>query len=171
MNRVLCFLILVSVPSFLFASASIGESDFIKRSINFVIFIAILWYFAFDTVKGIFVRRKESISTRLKDAQDNLHKAKQEKELMQKRLDESKVKAKEIVSAARQEAYLLEQKYNDLIKKDTEALKYVLESNVEFERRKAIQDSVNDILDTLLSSNDVHLNQEEYVNILTKRIS
>lgn len=66
---------------------------------------------------------------------------------------------------------MVEQRYNGQIKKDVEALRYALESNIEFERRKVVQESVNKLLNTLIKSNDIHLNKEEYVNIITKRIS
>ena len=65
----------------------------------------------------------------------------------------------------------MEQKYNDQIKKDIETLKYALEANIEFEQRKAVQESVNKLLNELIKSDDVRLNKEEYVNIITKRIS
>ena len=66
---------------------------------------------------------------------------------------------------------MVEQKYNEQIKKDIETLKYALELNIEFEQRKAIQESVNKLLNELIKSNDIALNKEEYINIITKRIS
>ena len=171
MKKTLCAIIFLVLPSFLLASVSIEQGDFDERVINFVIFIAILWYFAFDPIKGIFINRKNAIAARLQEAQDNLQKAKQEKEAALKALEESKEKAKDIITAAKQEAYLVEQKYNEQIKKDIETLKYALELNIEFEQRKAIQESVNKLLDELIKSNDIALNKEEYINIITKRIS
>lgn len=171
MKKFLYIFMVVALPSLLLASVSIEESDFVERVINFVIFAAILWYFAFDSIKGIFTNRKNAIAARLKEAQDNLQKAKQEKETALKNLEESKEKAKEIINAAKQEAYLVEQKYNEQIKKDIETLKYTLESNIEFEQRKAIQESVDKLLDELIKSDDIALNKEEYINIITKRIS
>lgn len=171
MKKTLCAIIFLVLPSFLLASVSIEQSDFVERVINFVIFIAILWYFAFDPIKGIFINRKNAIAARLQEAQDNLQKAKQEKEAALKALEESKEKAKDIITAAKQEAYLVEQKYNEQIKKDIETLKYALELNIEFEQRKAIQESVDKLLDELIKSNDIALNKEEYINIITKRIS
>lgn len=172
MSRVITYLTMfVSFPTLLFASADISDSDFIQRVINFVIFVAILWYFAFDPIKGLFVNRSNAIAARLNDVQDNLHKTKQEMEAAQKRLEKSKERAREIINAAKQEAYLVEQKYETQIKKDVEALKYVLESNIELERRRARQESVNKILDEVIKSDDVRISKEEYVSIITKRIS
>ena len=90
MKKFLCITLCVVFPSLLLASASIEETDFVQRVINFVIFVAILWYFAFDSIKGIFVNRKNAIAARLQEAQNNFHKVKQEKEAAQKRLEESK---------------------------------------------------------------------------------
>lgn len=162
---------LAILPSALLASASLQESDFIQRVINFVIFIAILWYFAFDTIKGIFTQRQAEISRRLQEAQDLFHKAKKEQEMTNKRLEESKEKAKEIVNMAKQEAYIIEQKYNEQIKKDLENLKYSLESNMNFERTKAIQNAVTKALNQLMQSKSAQLHKQDYINIITKRIS
>ena len=74
MKKTLCAIIFLVLPSFLLASVSIEQSDFVERVINFVIFIAILWYFAFDPIKGIFINRKNAIAARLQEAQDNLQK-------------------------------------------------------------------------------------------------
>ncbi|MCH5313802.1 MAG: F0F1 ATP synthase subunit B [Helicobacter sp.] len=171
MKKILYIALLVAFPSLLLASAGIEQSDFVQRVINFVIFVAILWYFAFDSIKGIFTNRKKAIAARLQEAQDSLDKAKQAKESAQKRLEESKERSKSIINAAKQEAYLIEQKYNDQIGRDMEALKYALEANIEFEQRKVVQESVNKLLDELIKSDDIRLNKEEYVNIITKRIS
>ncbi|WP_244196340.1 F0F1 ATP synthase subunit B [Helicobacter labetoulli] len=171
MRKFLYCALLVAFPSLLLASASIENSDFIPRVINFVIFIAILWYFAFDSVKGIFITRKKAIAARLQEVQDNLHKAKQERENAQKRLEESKEKAKEIVNSAKQEEYLIRQKYDDQIKKDIELLKSALEANIEFEHRKAVRTSVENLLNELTANKNLQLNKEDYVNIITKRIS
>ena len=171
MRKILCCALLVAFPSFLLASANIEESDFIPRVINFVIFLAILWYFAFESIKGIFTTRKNTIATRLQEVQDNLHKAKQERENAQKRLEESKERAKEIVSSAKQEEYLIRQKYDEQIKRDIEILKHSLEANIEFEHRKAVQQSVENLLNELTKSQNLQLNKEDYVNIITKRIS
>ncbi|TLD96029.1 F0F1 ATP synthase subunit B [Helicobacter jaachi] len=172
MRKIFAYVILIASPSFLLAaSVSIQDSDFIQRVINFVIFAAILWYFAFDSIKGIFVNRRNAIAARLQEVQDTLHKAKQEKELAQKRLEESKERAKEIVNAAKQEAYLVEQKYNEQIKKDIEMFKYALEANMELEKRRAIQESVSALLNELMQDSQVQLNKDDYVNIITKRIS
>lgn len=162
---------LAILPSALLASASLQESDFIQRVINFVIFVAILWYFAFDTIKGIFTQRQAEISHRLQEAQDLFHKAKKEQEMTYKKLEESKEKAKEIINMAKQEAYIIEQKYNEQIKKDLENLKYSLESSMSFERMKTIQNATIKAIDELVQSKSVQLDKQDYINIITKRIS
>lgn len=173
LKNALCAALLVALPSMLCASeaVSIQESDFIQRTINFVIFAAILWYFAADSLKGIFINRKNAIASRLQEAQEKLHKAKRERENAQKKLEESKERAKQIVDTAKKEAYHIEERYNEQIKKDIESLKYALTSSCEFERKKITQESVNELLDELLKSDELQLNREDYVNIITKRIS
>ena len=85
MKKIVYLALIASFPSLLLASGSIQESDFIQRVINFVIFVAILWYFAAGPIKGLFVNRRNAIMARLQEVQDNLHKAKRDKESAQKR--------------------------------------------------------------------------------------
>lgn len=171
MKKIAGLFVLIGIPSLMLASGSLEESDFIQRVINFVIFIAILWYFAFDAIKGIFTKRRLAISNQLQAVQDNLQQAKKESERANKRLEESKKRAKDIISAAKQEAYLIEQKYNDQIKRDIELLKHSLDASIEFEQRRLTQESVNEVLNELMQSEEIQLNKEDYINIITKRIS
>lgn len=171
MKKIFLFLACMVLPSLALASVSIEESDFIQRVINFVIFVAILWYFAFDSIKGIFTNRTKSISAHLQEVQECLQKAKLDREAANKKLEASKEKAKEIVNAAKQEAYNIEQRYNEMIKRDIEILKHTLEVNMEFECRKAIQEGVDEVLSALVKNDDIRLNKEDYVNIISKRIS
>lgn len=164
-------ILLCALPTLALASASIQDSDFIERVINFVIFVAILWYFAFDAIKGIFVNRKNAIIARLQEVQDNLHKAKSESESSKKRLADSKKKADEIINAAKKEALLMGQKYEEQIRRDIEALDSALESSIDFEKRKITQEAVNELLNELVNSKELKLNKDDYVNIITKRIS
>ena len=48
------------IPTVLLAAGE-GETDIVERTINFVIYIAILYYLAADKIKAIFVARQESL--------------------------------------------------------------------------------------------------------------
>jgi len=161
-------------PHMLYASAesvSIEKSDFIERTINFVIFIAIVWYFGADKIKGIFTSRIHSISTQLKDIQESLNKAKKDEDVALMRLEECKRRAKDMLESARQEALLVQKRYNEQVEKDAQILSNLLEGSIEFERRRITQEAVNSILCELLEQDDIKLNRDDYVNIITKRIS
>lgn len=171
-NNVLGLLVVtICIPSVLFASVGIEESDFIQRTINFVIFVAIVWYFGADKIKNIFISRRNAISAQLQSVQEALQQSKKDEENAIRRLEECKDRAKDIINTARHEANAIEQRYNEQIKRDTQSLKHNLDGSIEFERRKMTQEAVNEVLGNLLNSDGVRLSKEDYVNIITKRIS
>jgi len=90
MKKVLLVSLLV-LPALLLASSGHGEeanhylmqtgreSDFWPRVINFTIFAALLWYLLANPIKNFFVGRKEGIASQLKEIEEKLQAAKNEK--------------------------------------------------------------------------------------------
>ena len=65
--------------TFLLASSS-GETDFVARSINFLIFLAIMYYLLAGKVKEFFNSRSGKIRSRLEEVQERLKQTKKDKE-------------------------------------------------------------------------------------------
>lgn len=171
MKKFIYLACLFCIPSILSASGSLENSDFIERTINFVVFVAILWYFAADKIKSIFVNRSNDISRQLQSVQVALQEAKKDRDEAQKRLKDMHIRAKEIVESAKKEAMIIQQRYEEQLSKDIESMTKSFESSLEFEQRKLLQESVTNILNKLMISESANLSKDDYVNIITKRIS
>ena len=78
MKRII--VLLVVAPYILLAANGSGEVDIIERTINFVIFFALIYYFAADKIKAIFVNRREEIAGSLARIQEKLQASKKEKQ-------------------------------------------------------------------------------------------
>ncbi len=158
------------IPTVLLAAGE-GETDIVERTINFVIYIAILYYLAADKIKAIFVARQESIATELSKVQEKLKESKHAKEQAQKRVEESRRKAEEIVVSARKEASLLTQKIEESTRVEVESLIRHYQDSMEFEKRKREQSVVNEILSELFGSDATKLEKGAYAEILLKKVA
>jgi len=102
---------LALAPVALLANEGAVETDIVQRTVNFIIFAAILWYILADKIKAFFAERSLSIQAELDKVQDTL-KASQEKiKDAQKKLEEAKKIATEIVEGAKADIDSVKQKF------------------------------------------------------------
>ena len=71
---------LLFVPAMLFAAGENTNYDIIERTINFVIFFALVYYFAADAIKNTFKARRDEIANSLAKIQEKLQDSKKAKE-------------------------------------------------------------------------------------------
>lgn len=159
------------LPTIVLAAGGGGETDIVERTINFVIFVAILYYLAADKVKAIFAARQESIATELEKVQEKLKESKKAKEQAQKRLEESKRMAEDVILTAKKEVVLLTQKVEDSTKSDIENLIRQYNDSMEFEKRKAERAIIDEILAELFESDATKLDKSAYSEILLKKVA
>ncbi|PAF53461.1 hypothetical protein BKH42_05925 [Helicobacter sp. 13S00482-2] len=158
--------------SALFATdVNISQTDIVERVINFLIFLAILWYLIADKLKQMFASRRNQIVSRLNQAQDKLKVAKKSKEEALKRLDDAKQRATDMIALAKKEAYMISQKFDEQFKLDIENMIKSNEAIMEFERkqmeRKVIREILSDLFNTQASSFDT----SKYIDILNKKVA
>lgn len=147
------------------------ESDFIPRIINFVLFAALLYYLAANPIKNFFKGRKEGIAGQLKEIEEKLQAAKDEKKEAQNRLDESEKKAEEIISDAKKEAVILAEKIAEANQNDLENMSKQLEEKISLEERKSAREVIDDVLSTNITNDDIMLNETKVVDIISKKVA
>lgn len=166
--RYILGLILFSL-TFLFANAiDFSQTDFIERSINFVIFVIILWLLLAKKAKAFFLARSERISNQLLEVQEKLKIAKNHKEQALRRLEEAKENATEILANAKREAYMIEQKIEEQSRRDIENMIKNTELLMDFEQKRMEKEVVDEVLEEVFSQST--LNTAEYVNIIEKKV-
>jgi len=147
------------------------ESDFVPRIINFVLFAALLYYLAANPIKNFFKGRKEGIAAQLKEIEEKLQAAKDEKKEAQNRLDESEKKADEIISDAKKEAVILAEKIAEVNQNDLENMSKQLEEKISLEERKSAREVIEDVLSTNITNDDIMLNETKVVDIISKKVA
>ena len=162
---------LALVPVALFANEGAVETDIVQRTVNFIIFAGILWYLLADKIKAFFAERSLSIQAELDKVQDTL-KASQDKVTdAQKKLAEAKKIATEIVEGAKADVDSVKQKVATAVDSDIANLNKNLDEMMKVEISKAKKEVVTQVLEELLSSENIKLTQDELANIVLKKVA
>jgi len=161
---------LLFASSWLFAGES-GGSDFIPRTVNFLIFAAILYYLVAEPVKNFFKNRSASIAALLEEVQTKLKKAKEEKEAAQAKLAEAEKLAKDIVETTKKEIEIMTQELKKHAEQEIAALERSFEENLELERRKRVRQITKEVLEELFEDKQVALDKEKFINLIVKKVA
>jgi len=180
MNRKLILWSFFVLPAILLASgdaestryfAQTGrETDFFPRAFNFVIFASLLYYLLANPIKNFFKERKEGIASQLKEIEEKLQAAKDEKKDAQVRLNDSEQKAHQIIEDAKKEASLLAQKILDANANDLMNLEKQLEEKMSLEERKSVREVIDEILSKNITKDDILLNESKVIDIISRNV-
>lgn len=162
-------ILLLLSPLALFAGE--GGTDIIPRTINFLIFAAILYRYIATPIKNFFKGRADEIVTTLKSIQEKVEESKKAKEEALKKLEESKILAKTIVEDAKKEAELIVSKIENDTKNELELLEKYNHEREEIERRKMIKAVVADTVNSLFAKDIQTFDNSELVNIVMKKVA
>ena len=182
MNKLVLLSLLV-VPAILLASGSTDgeatryfaqtgrETDFFPRIINFIIFALLLYYLLANPIKDFFKSRKEGIAAQLREIEEKLQAAKDEKKDAQRRLDESEKKAEQIIDDAKKEAVLLAKKISDANHIELDNMSKNLEEKIALEERKSAREAIDEILSENIVNDDIALDEKKVVDIIAKKVA
>ena len=171
MKRIL-LLGLALAPVAVFASSEGAvETDIVQRTVNFIIFAGILWYLLADKIKAFFAERSLSIQAELDKVQDTLKTSQDKVTDAQKKLAEAKKIATEIVEGAKADIDSVKQKVATAVDSDIENLNKNLDEMMKVEISKAKKEVVTQVLEELLSSENINLTQDELANIVLKKVA
>ncbi len=167
MQYVLGFFVL----AYAMASATpldLSQTDLIERSINFILFLIIVWLLLARRTKEFFLARSQKISNQLSEVQEKLKLAKNSKEHALRKLEEAKENAAEILANAKKEAYMIEQKIEEQSRVDIENMIKNTESLMEFEQKRMEKEVVHEVLQEVFLQSK--LNTADYVSIIEKKV-
>ena len=164
---------LALAPLALLASSEGAETnyDIVQRTVNFIIFAGILWYLLADKIKAFFADRTTSIQAELDKVEDTLKASQEKVDDAAKKLEEAKTLAAEIVETAKSDIDSVKQKVIDSVEAEIANLDKSFDDKIKVETSKAKRQIVSEVLDELLSSENVSLTQDELVNIVIKKVA
>jgi len=167
--------IVMLLPVLAFASEHAAEAeggtDIVPRTINFLIFAAILYYLIADKIKAFFKERTSGIATQLTQIQEKLNSVKEQKEEALKEAEEAKHKAKELVEIAKKEAEMLAERIESGAKEEAEHLKKALAERMEIEEKKMTKEVVAEVIDEMFAAGKISLSNDDFVKIIKKKVA
>ncbi len=166
-------ILLFLAPIALFANAgeSDGASDIIPRTINFLIFAAIMYYYVADAAKQWYCGRKNEIATKLDSIQVKLKESNSKKEGALQKVEEAKANARALVETAKKEAILLSDKVAQETDTEIANLSKAFEDRIGVERRKMQRAIVCEVLDEMFKEGSISLDNDEMVKIVNKKVA
>lgn len=169
-NRAILIIALAMFPVALFANDG-AETDIIQRTVNFIIFAAILWYLLADRIKAFFAGRTLGIQAELDKVQDTKRASLEKKQEAIRKSEDAKRIAAEIVEGAKADVDAIKQKVLAAVEAEIANLNKNFDEMMKVELSKVKKDVVASILDELLNSDTINLSQDELVNIVLKKVA
>ena len=165
------YLLFLILPAFAFASSSGAEvkTDFVERTINFLIFFGILYYLIAEHIRNFFTGRIDGIANSLDEIQVKLAQSRTKKSEAMKEVEDAKRLAVDIVATAKDEAKLLAKKIEEDSKAEVENLQKAHNDRIEIEERKMVRDVVSEVVDSLFDDKSVSLDKDDFVNLVLKK--
>ena len=145
-----------------------GGYDIVPRTINFIVFAAILYYFIANPIKNAYKGRIAGIAARLDNIEQKDSKAKKDDAL--RRVEEAKANAASLVETARKEAVLISERIKEETRQEVANLEKSFQDQKEFEKRRMVKSVVGEILNEIFASDSVKMDQSELINIMLKRV-
>lgn len=165
------FALLAITPLALFGSDANVETDILERTVNFLIFISILYYLLADKIKTYFGERTESIKS-------ELDKVKEMKKASEKKVSDAKLEvenakkvADELIASANADIESIKNKIEKATEQEIAFLSKSLDSKMDLETKKVKKEVVENVLNKLLSEENIALSQEELANIVLKKVA
>ena len=170
MRKELVLMLLIGSSLFAATGAEHG-TDIVPRTVNFLIFVAILYYLAAEPVKNFFKNRSGAIAAKLEEVQVKLKSAKEEKEKAQAQLEKAKEFAKEIEQVTQKEIEILVKQIKEQGAQELETLEKTFNENIELERRKRIRAITKEVLEELFEDKELSLDKSKFVQMIVKKVA
>ncbi|MEA3499012.1 MAG: hypothetical protein U9R16_08135 [Campylobacterota bacterium] len=170
MKKIL-FALSVVVPLSLFASDANVETDILERTVNFFIFAAIIYYLIADKVRIFFADRTKSIQADLDRVEDLLEASKKSVADAKLEVENAKKIASELIESANNDVDAIKKKVEVALEQEIAFLTKSFDEKSELETRKVKKEVVQNVLDQLLSNENIELSQNELTNIISKKVA
>ena len=170
MSRILVLMLMISTYA-LASNAEHAGTDIVQRTVNFVLFAALVWYLVAEPVKNYFTSRSQGIADELKKVQDKLNETIALKKEALAKISEAEKYAEELAASSKKENKII----NDSIMAQCEAELEILSKQAvsvkEFEQRKMVRNVVEETLDKVLAQSSDDFDKEAMANVILKKVA
>ena len=164
------FLGFALTPLALFANGDV-QTDILPRTVNFLIFTAIIYYILADNLKEFFTGRTSSIQSELDEVQITLDESEKKVQDAKAELEKAKQIAQELVSDAQGDVSSIKTKLNSVCDQDISYLEKSFNEKIELEAKKANREVVAEVLEELFSDDSVSMSQDDLSKVILKKVA
>ena len=163
-------LLIVVLPVLLFGNEKVAEVDIVPRTVNFIIFIAILYYLLSDRLKEFFRNRRSQIQAKLNKVDEELAKSAKKVEDAKAELEKAKTIATDLVENTKDELDNIKQKIIDKYEEEIKIIKKGFEEKIEIESKRVKKEVVEEVIDEILKDG-LNINQKDLTKIVLKKVA
>ncbi|MCK5293656.1 MAG: F0F1 ATP synthase subunit B [Arcobacteraceae bacterium] len=164
------FLGFALTPLALFASGDV-QTDILPRTVNFLIFGAIIYYLLADNLKEFFTGRTKSIQSELDEVQITLDESEKKVQDAKAELEKAKQIAQELVTDAQSDIETIKNKISSTCDQDVVYLEKSFNEKIELEAKKANKEVVNEVLEELFNDKSIIMTQENLSKVILKKVA
>lgn len=170
MKKIL-FALAMAAPAALFASDANVETDILERTVNFFIFISIIYYLLADKIKAFFGDRTSSIQAELDKVQDMLKASERKVAEAKEEVENARKVADELIASANNDVESIKNKVEVAVEQEIAFLSKSFDDKTELEARKVKREVVESVLRQLLSDDNIEISQDEIAGIILKKVA
>lgn len=171
MSKIVLLMLMVSTYALASEQGASHSTDILWRTINFVVFAGIVWYFVAEPAKNYFSGRSKSIADELQKVQDKLNESKAAKEKALQKVQDAEKLAKEILESAKKENKILNDSVMSQCNSELEIISKQSVALMVLEKRKMVREVVNTTLNELLSESNDSFDKKAMVDVILKKVA
>lgn len=161
---------LILVSTLAFGSEGHGsQTDIIERTLNFVLFVALLWYLLAERVKNYFAARTAAISGSFEKIQEKLKDAKAKREAAAAKLSEAKAIAEDLVKNARKEGEIFVHKIEESAAEEVRLMEKHFDEMVASQTKIKTRQVVAEVIDELFATQTISMSGEQFAAKLNSK--
>ncbi len=149
----------------------ISQTDIVERTINFIIFVALMWYLLAGRIKKILAHRTKTISKTLSNAQIRVRESRDKIDRAKQKLKDANETASEIIKTAKQEALIAARHIEEKNKEQIAGMVRSNEEAMKYQERLLQKQLLTEVLNDIFASESLEISSDEYANIVRKKVS
>ncbi len=170
MSRIIVLMLMISTIALASDTENAG-TDIVQRTVNFLLFVGLIWYLVAEPVKNYFASRSQAIADEMKKVQDKLKETGAlKKEALAKITDAEKF-AEELALNSKKENKIINDNIIAQCDVDLEILSKQQVVLMEFEQRKMVSNVVEEVLEEVLNQSSDSFDKEAMANVILKKVA
>ena len=172
MSRIL--VLMLAISTYALASSGAAEhagTDIVQRTVNFLIFVGLVWYLVAEPAKNYFAARSQGIADELEKIQEKLNGSIALKKEALAKISEAEKFAEELIVASKKENKILNDNIMAQCNSELKILSKQHSMLMDFEQRKMVHNVVEEVLSEVLSQSGDDFDKEAMANVILKKVA